>query len=285
MVVGVPIGATWVERRAVEEVCRFAGASEAHLIEEPMVAAIGAGLPVHAPVGSLVVDIGGGITEVALISLGEVVAWRSIPVGGDDFDEAIIKHVKREHGLLISKRTAETVKRQIGSAFPTGEDTRVAISGRDAGSMLPRTAVLTREEIRSTLSRPVASLIEAVKETLGGIPPELSSDIFDRGTVLVGGGALLGGLDERLREETQIPAQVAELPITCVAAGIGAWLEDLNDGGIQEVTRSWQDRRQARGGHPRGRVRRAFGRRPQQGSPGALVSRPGEESTRAGADA
>lgn len=235
MVVGVPCGATDPARQAVEEACRFAGASEVHVIEQPMAAATGAELPVTEAVGSLVVDIGGGITEVALISLGEIVASKSIPVGGDQLDEAIIKHVKREHGLLISQQTAEKVKRRMGSAFPDGEEAMVEVGGRDTGSGQPRRAALTSEEVYGALERHVAQIVEAVKDTLGSTPPELSSDLLDRGLVLAGGGALLKRLDQRLREETQMPAQVAELPVTCVAAGEAAWLEELNDGRSEEV--------------------------------------------------
>lgn len=240
MVVGVPSGATGLARRTLHEACLSAGASGAHLIEAPVAAAIGAGLPVAEAVGSLVVDVGGGVTEVALISLREIVAWRSIPVGGDDFDAAIIKHLKQEHGLLVSQRTAEEVKRRIGLACQNGEDSGVEVSGYDTRSALHNTVVLTREEIGCVLEPHVARIVEAVKETLSGTPPELSSDILDRGTVLVGGGALLKGLDERLRQETHMPAQVAELPLTCVAAGSGMWLEELKDGRFHEVTESWR---------------------------------------------
>ncbi len=226
MVVGVPCGATDPARRAVEEACRAAGASEVYVIEEPIAAATGAELPVAEAVGSLVVDIGGGITEVALISLGEIVASRSIPVGGDQLDEAIVKDVKREHGLLISRQTAEKVKRRMGSASPNGEEVMVEVGGRDTRSGQPRRAVLTSEEIYGALERHVAQIVEAVKDTLGNTPPELSSDLLDRGMMLAGGGALLKRLDQRLREETQMPAQVAELPVTCVAAGSAAWLEE-----------------------------------------------------------
>jgi rod shape-determining protein MreB and related proteins len=238
MVVGVPSGATDVGRRAVHEACLSAGASEANLIEGPMAAAIGAGLPVAEAVGSLVVDIGGGITEVALISLREIVAWRSIPVGGDDLDAAIVKHLRREHGLLVSQRTAEEVKRRVGFALRDEDDNRVEVCGCDTRSAMPKTAVLTSEEIGCALERHVVRIVEAVKETLSCTPPELSSDILDRGTVLVGGGALLKGLEERLRQETHMPAQVAELPLTCAAAGSGVWLEELKDGRFQEVIES-----------------------------------------------
>ena len=240
MVVGVPSGATDVAKRAMHEACLSAGASEARLIEGPLAAAIGAGLPVAEAVGSLVVDIGGGITEVALISMGEIVAWRSIPVGGDDLDAAISRHLRREHGLLVSQRTAEEVKRRIGYAFPNKEDNHVEIFGYDTRSALPHTAMLTSQEIGGVLDRHLARIVEAVKETLSGTPPELSSDIIDRGTVLVGGGALLKGLEERLRQETHMPAQVAELPLTCLAAVSCAWLEELKDGRFPEVIESWR---------------------------------------------
>jgi rod shape-determining protein MreB and related proteins len=238
MVVAVPSGATDVARRAVDQVCRAAGAGEVHLIEEPMAAAIGAGLPVAQAVGSLIADIGGGTTEVALISLREIVASRSLPVGGDEFDGSIVKHLRRAHELVISQPTAELVKREIGSALADGEDARIEVSGRDAHSMMPKTLVVTSEEIRGALERHVAKIVEAVTDTLSRTPPELSSDILERGIVMVGGGALLKGLEERLRRETQLPAQAAELPLTCVAAGSGTWLEELNDGKLQEVTES-----------------------------------------------
>jgi len=238
MVVAVPSGATGVARRAVQEACRSAGAGQVHLIEEPLAAAIGAGLPVAEAVGSLIVDIGGGTTEVALISLGEIVASRSLPIGGDEFDESIVKHLRREHEIVISQPTAERVKREIGSALPNGEDARIEVAGRDARSMMPKTLVVTSEEIRRVLERHVAKIVEAVKDTLSCTPPELSSDILERGILMAGGGALLKGLEERLRRETQLPAQAAELPLTCVAAGSGTWLEELNDGRLQDVTES-----------------------------------------------
>lgn len=236
MVVAVPSGATDVARRAVEDACRSAGAGAVHLIEEPLAAAIGAGLPVAQAVASLVVDVGGGTTEVALISLGEIVASRSLPVGGDEFDESIVKDLRREHGLVLRQQTAERVKHEIGSALPNRGDARIEVSGRDAYSMKPKTVVITSGEIRRALEPHVAKIVDAVTDTLSRTPPELSSDVLERGMVLVGGGALLKGLDERLRRETQLPAQVAELPLTCVAAGSGAWLEELNDGRFQEVT-------------------------------------------------
>jgi rod shape-determining protein MreB and related proteins len=228
-VMSVPSGASIVERRAVEEACLAAGVRHAYLIQEPMAAAIGAGLPVTEAAGSMVVDVGGDTTEVAVISLGEIVAWQSIRAGGEAFDEAIAKHLKRERELVIGQEVAEEVKLQVGSVFPDDEDLRVEVRGCDTRSSLPKTAVLTTEEIRGALERPVARIVDAVKQTLGRTPPQLASDLMDRGMILAGGGSLLRGLAERLRQETQMPAHVAELPLTCVAAGSGAWLEELKD--------------------------------------------------------
>lgn len=227
MVVAVPSGATEVARRAVAEAGRLAGAREVHLIEEPMAAAIGAGLPVDQAVGSLVVDVGGGTMEVALISLGQIVAARSLPIGGDEFDQSIVKHLRREHALVISPSTAEGIKREIGSVLPDGRQAQLTVSGRDIHSMVPRTVVVTSEEVRRALEPLVAKIVEAVKETLSRTPPQLSADVLERGIMLAGGGALLTGLEERLREETDLPAQAAEFPLTCVAAGSGSWLESL----------------------------------------------------------
>ena len=204
-----------------------AGARQAYLIEEPMAAAIGAGLPVGEPTGSMVVDIGGGTSEVAVISLGGIVVSQSIRVGGDELDEAIMNYVKREYKLLIGQQTAEEVKLEIGSAFPTGEEVQAEIRGRDMVSGLPKTVVLTSEEIRGALEEPVVQIIDAVKETLDRTPPELASDIMDRGIMLAGGGSLLQGLEERLRHETQMPAHLAESPLTCVAVGSGRSLEEF----------------------------------------------------------
>jgi rod shape-determining protein MreB len=226
-IVCVPSGVTGVEKRAVEEACLSAGARQAYLIEEPMAAAIGAGLPVGEPTGSMVVDIGGGTSEVAVISLGGIVVSQSIRVGGDELDEAIISYVKREYKLLIGQQTAEEVKLEIGSAFPMGEEVQAEIRGRDMVSGLPKTVVLTSEEIRGALEEPVSQIIDAVKETLDRTPPELASDIMDRGIMLAGGGSLLQGLEERLRHETQMPAHLAESPLTCVAVGSGRSLEEF----------------------------------------------------------
>jgi DivIVA domain-containing protein len=243
------------------------------LIEEPMAAAIGAGVPVTEAAGSLVVDVGGGITEVALISLGEIVVWQSIRAGGDELDEAIVNYVKRERELVIGQEVAEEVKLQIGSAFPDGEDLRAEVRGCDTGSALPKTAALTADEIRGAVERPVARIIDAVKQTLGRTPPELASDVMDRGMILAGGGSLLRGLADRLREETHTPTQVAELPLTCVAAGSGAWLEGLTH---QRVRKSPSLRVSASAVEPdqRERSRR---RGPELGQPlDASTSRPSD---------
>jgi rod shape-determining protein MreB len=227
VVVCVPSGVTGVEKRAVEEACLSAGAREAYLIEEPMAAAIGAGLPVAEPTGSMIVDVGGGTTEVAVISLGGIVVSQSIRVGGDELDEAIVKHCKQKHKLAIGTQTAEEVKLEAGSASPLPEEVRTEIRGRDLVSGLPKTVELTSEEVRGALEGPVSTIVAAVKETLDGTPPELAGDIMDRGITLAGGGALLQGLEQRLRDECQMPCQLAESPLTCVAVGSGISLEEF----------------------------------------------------------
>ncbi len=227
VVVCVPSGVTGVEKRAVVEATYSAGAREAQLIEEPMAAAIGAGLPVGEPTGSMVVDIGGGTSEVAVISLGGIVVAQSIRVGGDELDEAIITYVKREYKLMIGNQTAEEVKLEIGSAYPLREEVQAEIRGRDMISGLPKTVVLSSEDVRTALEEPVQQIIDAVKSTLDKTPPELSSDIMDRGIMLAGGGSLLQGLDERLRQETEMPIHIAESPLTCVAVGSGRALEEF----------------------------------------------------------
>ena len=241
VVVCVPSGVTGVEKRAVEEACLSAGARTAYLIEEPMAAAIGAGLPVGEPTGSMVVDIGGGTSEVAVISLGGIVVSQSIRVGGDEMDEAIINYAKKEYKLLIGQQTAEELKLEIGSACPMSEELQAEIRGRDMVAGLPKTVVLTSEEIRQALEEPLSQIIDAVKETLDRTPPELASDIMDRGIMLAGGGSLLQGLDERLREETQMPAHLAESPLTCVAVGSGRSLEEFE--AIHRSNRTSRNRR------------------------------------------
>ncbi|MBI5309707.1 MAG: rod shape-determining protein [Actinobacteria bacterium] len=227
VVVCVPSGVTGVEKRAVEEACLSAGARQAYLIEEPMAAAIGAGLPVSEPTGSMIVDIGGGTSEVAVISLGGIVTSQSIRVGGDELDEAIVSYVKREYKLMIGQQTAEEVKLEIGSAYPMPEEVQAEIRGRDLVSGLPKTIVLTSEEVQRALDEPVSQIIDSIRVTLDQTPPELASDIMDRGIMLAGGGSLLKGFPERLREETQIPTHLAESPLTCVAIGSGRSLEEF----------------------------------------------------------
>jgi rod shape-determining protein MreB len=227
VVVCVPSGVTGVEKRAVEEACLSAGARQAYLIEEPMAAAIGAGLPVSEPMGSMVVDIGGGTSEVAVISLGGIVVSQSIRIGGDEMDEAIVNHCKHHHKLLIGSQTAEEVKLELGSAAPLPEEITTEIRGRDMVSGLPKTIMLSSEEVREALEEPLSHILNAVKDTLDRTPPELAGDIMDRGITLAGGGALLQGLEQRLREECQMPAQIAESPLTCVAVGSGRSLEEF----------------------------------------------------------
>jgi rod shape-determining protein MreB len=228
VVVCVPSGVTGVEKRAVEEATLSAGARQAYLIEEPMAAAIGAGLPVSEPTGNMIVDIGGGTTEVAVISLGGIVVSQSIRVGGDELDEAIVKYVQREYKLLIGTQTAEEVKLEIGSAAPLPEEAQCEIRGRDLVTGLPKTVVLSSQEVRLALEEPLSQIVDAIKSTLDKTPPELASDIMDRGIMLAGGGALLHRLDERVRSETEMPVHIAESPLTCVAVGSGRSLEEFD---------------------------------------------------------
>jgi rod shape-determining protein MreB len=227
VVVCVPSGVTGVERRAVEEATISAGARAAYLIEEPMAAAIGAGLPIHEPTGNMVVDIGGGTTEVAVISLGGIVTSESIRIGGDELDEAVINYIKKEYNLMIGERTSEELKIQIGSAFPMGDEINAEIRGRDLVTGLPKTIVVLAEEIREAIEEPISAIVDAVKTTLDKTPPELASDIMDRGIMLTGGGALLTGLDERLRHETAMPVEVTGSPLSDVAIGSGKCLEEF----------------------------------------------------------
>ncbi len=243
VVVCVPSGVTGVEKRAVEEATLSAGARQAYLIEEPMAAAIGAGLPVGEPTGNMIVDIGGGTTEVAVISLGGIVVAQSIRVGGDELDEAIVTYVKREEKLMIGSQTAEEVKLEIGTAFALKDEIEAEIRGRDMISGLPKTVVLSSGQVREALEEPVSQIVDAVKATLDRTPPELASDIMDRGIVLAGGGSLLGGLDERLRAETEMPIHLADSPLTCVAVGSGRSLEEF-----EVMRRSSQGARRARRG-------------------------------------
>ncbi len=228
IVICVPNGITEVEKRAVKESAESAGAREVYLMEEPMAAAIGAGLPVTEPVGNMIVDIGGGTTEVAVISLAGVVFSRSIRVGGDKMDEAIIQYIKRKYNLLIGERTAELIKITIGSAYPTDEIQTMEIKGRDLLAGVPKTVELTDEEIRDSLVESVNQIVEAVRVALERTPPELASDIVDKGIVLAGGGALLRNLDVLLREETGLPVVVADDPLTAVVMGAGKALDELS---------------------------------------------------------
>ena len=243
VVVCVPSGVTGVEKRAVEEATLSAGARQAYLIEEPMAAAIGAGLPVGEPTGNMIVDIGGGTTEVAVISLGGIVVAQSIRVGGDELDEAIVNYVKREEKLMIGSQTAEEVKLEIGSAYELKDELEAEIRGRDMISGLPKTVVLSSQQVRVALEEPVTQIVDAVKATLDRTPPELASDIMDRGIVLAGGGSLLGGLDDRLRAETEMPIHLADSPLTCVAVGSGRSLEEF-----EVMRRASQGTRRARRG-------------------------------------
>ena len=225
VMVGVPSGVTEVEKRAVIEAAQSAGAREARTIEEPMAAAIGAGLPVSEPTGSMIVDIGGGTTEVAVISLGGIVTSRSLRIAGDEIDEAIIAYVRRHYNMLIGERTAETIKMELGSAFPLFQEITYTVRGRDLISGLPGSAVLTSGEIREAIREPVMEIVETVRATLEQSPPELSADIMERGIMLAGGGALLRGLDQLLAREVQTPVHVADDPLTCVVLGTGVTVE------------------------------------------------------------
>jgi rod shape-determining protein MreB len=228
IVIGIPSGITEVEKRAVREAAESAGAREVHLIEQPMAAAIGAGLPITEPSGNMIVDIGGGTSDVAVISLGGIVYSRSVRVAGDKMDEAIIQHIKRKYNLLIGERTAELIKMGIGTAYPTEEELNMDVKGRDLVAGVPRTLNISSSEIRDALSEPVNGIVEAVKVTLERTPPELAGDIADRGIVLAGGGALLKNLDVLLREETGLPVFLAEDPLCAVVIGAGKALDRLD---------------------------------------------------------
>lgn len=229
MVICVPSGITPVEQRAVQEAAEFAGARKpAYIIEEPMAAAIGAGLPVQEPTGNMIVDIGGGTTEVAVISLGGVVTSQSARVGGDAIDAAIISYIKKEYSLALGERTAEEVKMALGSAWPLEIELHAEIRGRDLVTGLPKTIVTTTEEIREAIEEPVAAIVDAVKVTLDKTPPELSADIMEQGVVLAGGGALLHGISERLEHETGMPVIIAQNPLFAVAIGSGQSLEEFD---------------------------------------------------------
>jgi rod shape-determining protein MreB len=227
VVIAVPSGITEVEKRAVRESALQAGAREVFLIEEPMAAAIGVGLPVLEASGNMIIDIGGGTTEVAIISLSGIVFSRSIRVAGDELDEAIVQYMKRAYNLMIGERTAEEIKIKVGSAHPIGKDTTLEVKGRDLVSGLPKTLTITSQEVREALQEPVNAIVEAVRVTLERCPPELSADLVDKGLVLAGGGALLRGLDQLLSKETGLPVHVADDPLSAVATGTGKALNEL----------------------------------------------------------
>jgi rod shape-determining protein MreB and related proteins len=233
LVVAVPSGITGVEQSAVKEAGHQAGARRVYIIEEPMAAAIGAGLPVYEPTGNMVVDVGGGTTEVAVISLGGIVTSQSIRVGGDEMDQAIIAFAKKEYSLMLGERTAEEIKMAVGSAYPSPDEPHAEIRGRDLVSGLPKTIVICAEEVRQAIQEPVSTIVDIVKTTLDKCPPELAGDIMDRGIALTGGGALLRGLDERLREETGIPIHLADNPLESVVLGTGKCVEDFD--ALQQV--------------------------------------------------
>lgn len=227
VVICVPSGVTEVEKRAVEDATLAAGAREAYLIEEPMAAAIGANLPVDEPSGSMIVDIGGGTSEVAVISLGGIVTSKSLRVAGDEFDESIVLFVKKEYNLMIGERTAEQIKINIGNAFLKPKEEYMEVRGRDLITGLPKNVTLSSTEINEALKEPINAIIDAIKFTLEKTPPELAADIMDKGIMLAGGGALLSGLDMLIREETGMPVTIAEDPLDCVAIGTGKVLEEI----------------------------------------------------------
>jgi rod shape-determining protein MreB len=229
VVVGIPSGVTEVERRAVLQAAEKAGAARAYVIEEPMAAAIGAGMPIEEPTGNLIVDIGGGTTEVAMISLAGIVHSRSIRIAGDEIDEAISAYVRRAYNLYIGDRTAEQTKIEIGSAYPLEQELSIEVRGRDLVSGLPRSAVITSEEIRMAAAEPLNAIVEAVKLTLEATPPELAADCMNQGIVLAGGGALLKGIDQLISQETGMPVWIANDPLSCVALGTGKVVEAMHE--------------------------------------------------------
>jgi rod shape-determining protein MreB and related proteins len=221
----VPSAITEVERRAVKEAARQAGAGDAQLIEQPMAAAIGANLPIHEPLGNMVVDVGGGTTETAVISLGGIVALRAIRVGSFDIDAAVQVYVRREYGIAIGERTAEEIKLAIGSAHPTTDEVKAEVRGRDLMSGLPKTVILSPDEVREAIDEPVSSIVDSVVDCLGSAPPELAQDLITQGIHLVGGGGMLRGIDTRLAESTHLPVHLVDAPLECVVLGAGKCLE------------------------------------------------------------
>lgn len=228
VVVAVPSGITEVEKRAVEDSAARAGARDVFLIEEPMAGAMGVGMPVHEPAGNMIIDIGGGTTEVAIISLAGIVCSRSVRVGGDEMDEAIIQYMKRSYNLMIGERTAEQIKMEVGAAVPLDEPLTIDVKGRDLVAGLPKTLTVNSEEIREALAEPVSTIVESVRVSLERCPPELSADLVDSGIVMVGGGSLLRGLDKLLSKETGLPVNVADDPLSAVALGTGKVIENVH---------------------------------------------------------
>src|SRR5487761_929079 len=227
VVVAVPSGITEVEKRAVKDSATHAGAREVYLIEHPMASAIGVGLPVHEPAGNMIVDIGGGTCEIAIISLAGIVFSRSLRVGGDEFDETVVAHMKRAYNMMIGERTAEEIKIRIGSAFPLEQELTMDVKGRDLGSGLPKTLTIRSEEIRESLQEPLSSILESIRLTLERCPPELSADLVDRGLVMAGGGSLIRGIDRLVAEETGLPVHLADDPMSAVAEGTGRVLQEI----------------------------------------------------------
>ena len=227
VVIAVPAGITEVEKRAVQESAMHAGAREVYLIEEPMAAAIGVGLPVQDPAGNMIIDIGGGTTEVAVISLSGIVFSRSLRVAGDELDKAIVQYMKRSYNLMVGERTAEEIKIKIGSAYPMEQETSAEVKGRDLVTGMPKTRMITSQEVREALLEPISAIVDSVRVALESCPPELSADLVDRGLVLAGGGALLRGLDKLLSEQTGLPVHVAEDPLSAVAEGTGKCLNEI----------------------------------------------------------
>lgn len=233
IVICAPVGVTEVEKRAIEEASKKAGAREAYIIEEPMAASIGAGLPVEEPIGSMIVDIGGGTTEVAVISFGGIVASRSIKVAGDELDSCIVQFIKKKYNLMVGERTAEEIKMNIATAFPGEMDESMEIRGRDMVTGLPNTVVITSAEVNVAITEPVNAIVDAVKYTLEKTPPELAADVIEYGITLAGGGALLKGLDKVIRHETGIDVHIADEPLDCVARGTGKVIDDFDE--LQKV--------------------------------------------------
>ncbi|MBC8473703.1 MAG: rod shape-determining protein [Candidatus Omnitrophica bacterium] len=227
MVIAIPSGITEVEKRAVKDSAEHAGAREVYLVEEPIAAAIGVGLPIQEPSGNMIIDIGGGTTEIAVISLAGIVFSRSIRIGGDELDDAIIEHLKKTYNLMIGERTAEDIKIKIGSAYPLEEELTMEVRGRDLVAGLPKTITISSEEVREAVAGPISAVLEATRMTLERTPPELSADLIERGIILAGGGALLRGMDKLISEETGLPVHVAEDPMTAVAIGTGKVLSEI----------------------------------------------------------